>query len=70
VRELRVWFAPEDMKGGLHTDERIDRAIQLHDRQLLVLSADSIQSKWVEREIRRARKVKRVGKRRKLFPSS
>ena len=66
--ELRVWFAPEDMKGGDYFFEQIERAIQLHDRLLLVLSEDSIQSKWVEREIRKARKVERAEKRRKLFP--
>jgi uncharacterized protein YjbI with pentapeptide repeats len=65
---LRVWFAPEDMKGGDYFFEQIERAIQLHDRLLLVLSEDSIQSKWVEREIRNARKVERAEKRRKLFP--
>jgi hypothetical protein len=65
---LRVWFAPEDMKGGDYFFEQIERAIQLHDRLLLVLSEDSIQSKWVEREIKKARKVERAEKRRKLFP--
>ena len=65
---LRVWFAPEDMRGGQYLDDQIDRAIQLHDRLLLVLSEDSIHSKWVEREIRKARKVERAEKRRKLFP--
>jgi uncharacterized protein YjbI with pentapeptide repeats len=66
--ELRVWFAPEDMKGGAYFSEQIERAIQLHDRLLLVLSGDSIKSKWVEREIRKARKVERTERRRKLFP--
>lgn len=65
---LRVWFAPEDVKGGDYFFEQIERAIQLHDRLLLVLSEDSIQSKWVEREIRKTRKVERAEKRRKLFP--
>lgn len=65
---LRVWFAPEDMKSGDYFFEQIERAIQLHDRLLLVLSEDSVESKWVEREIRKARKVERTEKRRKLFP--
>ena len=65
---LRVWFAPEDMKGGDYFFEQIERAIQLHDRLLLVLSEDSIESKWVEREIRKARKEERAERRRKLFP--
>jgi hypothetical protein len=66
--ELRVWFAPEDMKGGDKLYDQIDRAIQVHDRLLLVLSESSMQSKWVETEIRRARKVELREGRRKLFP--
>lgn len=66
--ELRVWFAPEDMKGGDKIYDQIDRAIQVHDRLLLVLSESSMQSKWVELEIRRARKVELREGRRKLFP--
>ncbi|HEV7893650.1 MAG TPA: toll/interleukin-1 receptor domain-containing protein [Pyrinomonadaceae bacterium] len=66
--KLRVWFAPEDMKGGEKLYEQIERAIQLHDRLLIVLSERSLQSKWVMTEIRRARKVELKEKRRKLFP--
>ncbi len=36
--KLRVWFAPEDMQGGQKLIEQIDRAIQVNDRLLLVLS--------------------------------
>jgi hypothetical protein len=66
--ELRVWFAPEDVKGGDKLYDQIDRAIQVHDRLLLVLPESSMQSKWVETEIRRARKVELKEGRRKLFP--
>jgi hypothetical protein len=66
--ELRVWFAPEDMKGGDKLYDQIDRAIQVHDRLLLVLSESSMQSRWVETEVRRARKVELLEGRRKLFP--
>jgi uncharacterized protein YjbI with pentapeptide repeats len=66
--ELRVWFAPEDIQGGDKIYDQIDRAIQVHDRLLLVLSEHSMQSKWVETEIRRARKVELREGRRKLFP--
>jgi hypothetical protein len=65
---LRVWFAPEDMEGGKKIHEQIDRAIQVHDRLLLVLSEHSINSKWVRDEIRRARKAEIREARRKLFP--
>lgn len=65
---LRVWFSPEHMKGGKKLHEEIFRAIQIHDKLLLVLSENSMKSKWVETEIRRATKVEREENRRKLFP--
>jgi hypothetical protein len=66
--KLRVWFAPEDVKGGEKLYEQIERAIQIHDRLLIVLSESSLRSKWVMTEIRRARKVELRENRRKLFP--
>jgi hypothetical protein len=65
---LRVWYAPQDMKGGRKLHEEIFRAIQIHDKLLLVLSENSMESEWVMTEIRRAMKVERNEKRRKLFP--
>ncbi len=65
---LRVWYAPEDMKGGEKTHEQIFRAIQIHDKLLLVLSTDSMKSEWVITEIKRAKKVERDEGWRKLFP--
>jgi len=65
---LRVWYAPEDMKGGRKLHEEIFRAIQVHDKLLLVLSEHSMKSEWVTTEIRGARRVEREEKRRKLFP--
>lgn len=66
--KLRVWFAPEDIKGGQKLHEQIERAIQMHDRLLIVLSENSMQSEWVMTEIRRARKTEIEENRRKLFP--
>jgi uncharacterized protein YjbI with pentapeptide repeats len=65
---LRVWYAPEEMKGGRKLHEQIFSAIQLHDKLLLVLSENSLRSEWVMSEIRRARKAEREENRRKLFP--
>jgi hypothetical protein len=65
---LRVWYAPEDMKAGKKLHEEIFGAIQIHDKLLIVLSENSMQSEWVMSEIRRARKVEREENRRKLFP--
>ncbi|HBB95956.1 MAG TPA: hypothetical protein DC054_11255 [Blastocatellia bacterium] len=68
TENLRVWFAPEDMKAGRKLHEEIFRAIQVHDKLLLVLSDHSMKSEWVMSEIRRAKKVEREENRRKLFP--
>ena len=68
TENLRVWFAPEDMKAGRKLHEEIFRAIQIHDKLLLVLSEHSMKSEWVTTEIRRAKRVEREEDRRKLFP--
>jgi uncharacterized protein YjbI with pentapeptide repeats len=65
---IRVWYAPEHMKGGRKLHEEVFGASQIHDKLLLVLSEYSMTSEWVISEIRRARKVEREENRRKLFP--
>ena len=65
---LRVWYAPEDMKGGRKSDEQIESAIRIHDKLLLVLSEESMQSNWVARELRWASKKERQEGKRILFP--
>jgi hypothetical protein len=65
---LRVWFAPHDIQGGRKIHEQIDQAIRVYDKLLLVLSPHSMESPWVEFEIRRARKREVAEKRRLLFP--
>lgn len=65
---LRVWFAPEEMKGGEKLHDQIFSAIQVHDKLLLILSEESMASEWVATEIRRARREEREQNRRKLFP--
>jgi TIR domain/Pentapeptide repeats (8 copies) len=66
--KLRVWFAPEDIQGGQKIYEQVERAIQVHDRLLIVLSESSLNSKWVKHEIKRAREIEIKENRRKLFP--
>ncbi|HXI23469.1 MAG TPA: toll/interleukin-1 receptor domain-containing protein [Pyrinomonadaceae bacterium] len=68
AENLRVWFAPEEMKGGKKLHEQIFQAIQIQDKLLLVLSENSMSSEWVATEIRRAKRVEREENRRKLFP--
>ncbi len=65
---LRVWYAPEDMKGGRKSCRQIDEAIRVHDKLLLVLSKHSMESEWVKSEIRWARKAEQQDGRQRLFP--
>lgn len=65
---LRVWYAPEDLKGGRKLHEQIDAAIRSHEKLLLVLSEASMASDWVTTEIRKARQAEKREHRRMLFP--
>ena len=53
-RGVQCWFAPEDMKIGDKIRERIHRSIWSYDRLLLILSAASVSSAWVETEVETA----------------
>jgi hypothetical protein len=66
--KLRVWYAPQDMRGGRKSIDQIDQAIRVHDKLLLVLSKDSMASDWVLHEIGRAVERERREKRQVLFP--
>jgi hypothetical protein len=65
---LRVWYAPEELKAGQKLDEEIEEAIRVYDKLIIVLSEASLHSKWVIKEIRKARKVELANNRRKFFP--
>lgn len=65
---VRCWFAPHHIQGGKKLHEQIDAAIRLHERLLLILSQDSINSEWVKTEIAKAREREVKEKRRVLFP--
>jgi uncharacterized protein YjbI with pentapeptide repeats len=65
---ISVWYAPEELKGGQKLFDQIDRAIQMHDKLLIVLSKSSMVSNWVQTEIRHARKQEKLTGERKLFP--
>jgi hypothetical protein len=65
---VRCWFAPHDVKGGQKLHEQIERAIDVQDRLLLVLSKASMASAWVKTEVANAREKERKQGRRVLFP--
>src|SRR4051812_41336090 len=66
--KLRVWYAPENMKGGRKILDQLEGAIQVQDRLLLVLSEASMQSGWVETELRAALRREHQEGRQILFP--
>ncbi len=65
---VRVWFAPEDLKIGDKFRSRIDEAIRIYDKLLIVLSENSISSAWVEKEVEAAFEKEQKEKRTVLFP--
>lgn len=65
---VRCWFAPEDLKIGDPFRQRIDEAIRLHDKLLLILSAESVASNWVASEVEAALEREDREKRLVLFP--
>ena len=67
-KEVRCWFAPEDLKIGEKIRVGIDESIRKYDKLLLVLSKHSIESEWVEKEVETAMEQERKQKRTVLFP--
>jgi len=65
---VRCWFAPEDLKIGDKIRFGIDEAIRVHDKLLLILSENSIDSQWVEQEVETALEKERNEDRLILFP--
>lgn len=65
---VRCWFAPEDMKIGDRIRQRIDEAIHLQDKLLLLLSQHSLVSSWVRDEVEAAFEKERRQQRDVLFP--
>ena len=67
-KNVRCWFDREDMKIGDRIRPRIDEAIRVHDKLLLVLTENSMKSPWVEKEVETAFEKERKQGRTVLFP--
>jgi hypothetical protein len=65
---VRCWFAPKDLKIGDRIRARIDEAIHLHEKLLLLLSEHALASAWVEDEVEAALEKERRQQREVLFP--
>src|SRR5258708_7087551 len=67
-RGIRCWLDSEDLKIGDEIRPRIDEAIRIHDKLLLVLSEHSVKSTWVEKEVETAFEKERQQNKLVLFP--
>lgn len=65
---VHVWYAPKDLNVADKFRTRIDEAIKVHDKLLIVLSKNSINSPWVEKEVEAAFEKESREKRIVLFP--
>lgn len=68
AKRVHCWFAPEDMKTGDKIRSRIDEAIHMQDKLLLLLSEHSLTSSWVEVEVESALEKEQRQGREVLFP--
>jgi uncharacterized protein YjbI with pentapeptide repeats len=64
---VRCWIAPHD-RSGAKTSDAIDNAVKLRDKLLVVLSAASLGSDWVEDEVSKAYAEERSRDTTVLFP--
>lgn len=67
-KNVRCWFAPEDLKIGDRLRPAFDEAIRVHDKLMVLLSQNSVSSPWVEKEVETAFEKERREKRTVLFP--
>src|SRR6266536_2659944 len=67
-KDIRCWFAPEDLKIGDEFRRRIDESIRIYDKLLVILSQHSIDSSWVEYEVKKALKKEQDQGKPALFP--
>ncbi len=65
---VRCWYAPEDLKIGDRFRDRIEETIRIYDKVMIVVSENSISSRWVEREVNAALEREDTRNQTVLFP--
>ena len=65
---VRCWLDFKELKTGDLIPQQLDRAIQAHDKVLLVLSGGSVTSAWVRTEVANALRMERARQKTVLFP--
>ena len=68
AKGIRCWFAEHDLPIGGKLLDEIDAGIRLRDKVLLILSKQSIDSEWVEDEVKIAFEEERGRGQAVLFP--
>ena len=64
------WFAPDDMDVGDRIRDTLEKAIELNEKVILILSERSIESDWVEVEVEKTLDRERSLKSKVLMPIS
>ena len=65
---VKCWFAPDDLRIGEATRPAIAKAIQSHEKLLVVISKNSLCSPWVESEVEIAFAEERRRQEKIIFP--
>lgn len=70
INGVRCWYAKEHMRAGIKIIPQIDEAIRRHDKLVLILSENSINSHWVRTEMKRTIEYQEEEGSQRLFPIS
>src|SRR5579863_1169956 len=65
---VRCWLTPKDDEMGENMRNPVDKPLHSYDQLILVLSGHSVQSVWIEKEVRTALEKEVQQARRVLFP--
>jgi uncharacterized protein YjbI with pentapeptide repeats len=67
---IRCWYTPDNQKISDYLDDKIDHAIRSHEKCLLILSDNSMNSEWIKSEIIKTIKREEKEGKRILYPIS
>lgn len=65
---IRCWKDTKDLKTGDFIEDSINKAIKTHEKVLIIFSKESINSKWVRREVKNALDRETKENKKILFP--
>jgi uncharacterized protein YjbI with pentapeptide repeats len=65
---IHCWYIPEELKIGDKAQHNIEQSIRIHQKQVLVLSRNSLTRQWVEKEIENANEKALKKKKNILLP--